>query len=42
LDDPRIRKKCIDAGAIAFFIKPFEPQKLLDEIESLFVSKMFL
>ena len=42
LDDPRIRKKCLDFGAIAFFVKPFEPQKLLDEIEGLFVSKMFL
>src|SRR5688572_25412367 len=42
VDDPRIRRKCLDFGAIAFFVKPFDPQKLLDEIESLFVSKMFL
>jgi two-component system, chemotaxis family, chemotaxis protein CheY len=40
--DPEVRKRCMDAGAVAYFVKPFEPEKLLSEIELQFVSEMFL
>lgn len=39
--DQCVRKKCLDFGAIAYLVKPFEPQKLLKEIEHNFVAKMF-
>ena len=42
INDPHVRQRCIDSGVVAYLVKPFEPQRLLDEIEQLFVSKMFL
>lgn len=42
VDDPIIRQKSLDYGALAYLVKPFEPQRLLREIEHPFVSKMFL
>lgn len=42
LYDQCARKKCLDFGAVAYLIKPFEPQKLLSTIELQLVSKMFL
>jgi two-component system chemotaxis response regulator CheY len=42
LDNPGTRKRCLDLGAFAYLVKPFSPQKLLDEVDHPFVSKMFL
>lgn len=39
--DPDVRRKCLDEGAIAYITKPFEPEKLLKEIEYPLISKMF-
>jgi len=41
IDDQGIRKKCLDFGVIAYMVKPFDPQKLLKEIEYPFASKVF-
>ena len=42
ISDREVRQKCMDHGVVAYLVKPFEPQRLLDEIEQVFVSKMFL
>jgi|SRR5688572_32076104 len=42
INDREVRQKCTDYGVVAYLVKPFEPQRLLDEVEALFVSKMFL
>jgi CheY-like chemotaxis protein len=41
-DDPVTRKRCLDLGAFTYLAKPFKPQKLLDEVDHPFISKMFL
>jgi len=35
-------KRCLDLGAHSYLAKPFDPSELLEKIESVFVSKMFL
>ena len=32
-DDPCMRKRCLDLGALTYLVKPFEPQKLLNEMD---------
>lgn len=41
-DDYFVRKKCIDYGALAYLVKPFEPYALLREIEHPLVLKTLL
>ncbi len=40
-DNTSIRKQCLNLGAFAYIVKPFQPQQLMGEINELFVSKMF-
>jgi two-component system chemotaxis response regulator CheY len=32
-DDPVKRLKCLELGAFTYFVKPFEPQAFLKEVE---------
>ena len=37
-DEPHLKRKALDAGAAAFFTKPFNPQQLRDYIKGLIFS----
>ena len=42
LDNDLIKKQCLDLGACGYMVKPFQPQQLLEEINHILVSEMFL
>jgi two-component system, chemotaxis family, chemotaxis protein CheY len=37
-EDPTKRKQCLDLGAHAYLVKPFEPQLLMDTVSSALIS----
>lgn len=38
-EDASKRKKCLDMGAVAYIVKPFEPQSFILEVDSIFASR---
>jgi two-component system chemotaxis response regulator CheY len=37
-EDPAKRKQCLDLGAYAYLVKPFEPQLLMDTVSGALIS----